>query len=86
MIEWILSSSVLILVVIALRFALRQKLSLRLQYALWLLVLVRLLVPVSFGSSPYSVASAVELAGSAAALFAALPLLRAALTTLTELL
>ncbi len=32
------------------------------------------------------VASAVELAGSAAALFAALPLLRAALTTLTELL
>ena len=60
MVEWILSSSVLILVVIALRFALRRKLSLRLQYALWLLVLVRLLVPVSFGSNPYSVASAVE--------------------------
>jgi beta-lactamase regulating signal transducer with metallopeptidase domain len=60
MVEWILSSSVLILVVAALRFALRRKLSLRLQYALWLLVLVRLLVPVSFGSSPYSVASAVE--------------------------
>lgn len=60
MIEWILTSSVLILVMVALRFVLRKRLSLRLRYALWLLVLVRLLVPVSFGSSPYSVTNAVE--------------------------
>ena len=46
MMQWIVSSSVLILVVIALRYVLRGKLSLRMQYALWLLVLVRLLVPV----------------------------------------
>ena len=51
MMQWIVSSSVLILVVIALRYVLRGKLSLRMQYALWLLVLVRLLVPVSFGAS-----------------------------------
>ena len=52
--QWIVSSSVLILVVIALRYVLRGKLSLRMQYALWLLVLVRLLVPVSFGASDLS--------------------------------
>lgn len=57
--QWIISSSVLILVVIALRYVLRGKLSLRMQYALWLLVLVRLLVPVSFGASDLSVMNAV---------------------------
>ena len=40
MMQWIVSSSVLILVVIALRYVLRGKLSLRMQYALWLLVLM----------------------------------------------
>ena len=55
MVEWIVSSSVLIAVVILLRFVLKGKISLRLQYALWALVLVRLLVPVSFGSSDISV-------------------------------
>ena len=59
MMQWIVSSSVLILVVIALRYVLRGKLSLRMQYALWLLVLVRLLVPVSFGASDLSVMNAV---------------------------
>ena len=59
MIQWIVSSSVLILVVIALRYVLRGKISLRMQYALWLLVLVRLLVPVSFGASDLSVMNAV---------------------------
>lgn len=58
MIQWMVSSSVLILVVIALRYALRGRISLRMQYALWLLVLVRLLVPVSFGASGWSVANA----------------------------
>lgn len=59
MIQWIVTSSVLILVVIALRYLLRGKISLKMQYALWLLVLVRLLVPVSFGTSDVSVMNAV---------------------------
>ena len=59
MTQWIISSGVLIAVVIALRFALRGKISLRMQYALWLLVLARLLVPVSFGTSDLSVMNAV---------------------------
>lgn len=59
MTQWIISSSMLIAVVIALRFFLRGKISLRLQYALWLLVLVRLLVPMNFGTSDLSVMNAV---------------------------
>ena len=60
MIEWVASSCILILAVIALRYLLRGRISLRLQYALWLLVLARLLIPVSFGSSDISVMSVVE--------------------------
>lgn len=60
MTEWIVSSSVLIVIVAALRYLLRGKLSLRLRYCLWLLVLVRLLVPVSFGSSEVSVLNALD--------------------------
>ena len=55
MTEWIISSSVLIVFIIALRFALGQRISLRLRYALWTVVLVRLLLPVSFGSTAVSV-------------------------------
>lgn len=55
MVEWIVSSSVLIAAVMVLRFILKGKISLRLQYALWALVLIRLLVPVSFGGTPLSV-------------------------------
>ena len=58
MLEILISSSVLILVLAILRLALRERISARLQYALWLLVLVRLLVPVSFFHSPVSVAEA----------------------------
>ena len=47
MIEWVVSSCILILAVIALRYLLRGRISLRLQYALWLLVLARVLIPVS---------------------------------------
>lgn len=47
MLEILISSSVLILVLVMLRLALRGRISARLQYALWLLVLVRLLVPAS---------------------------------------
>lgn len=58
MLEWILSSCVLILAVVGLRYLLRGRLSLRLQYAMWLIVLLRLLLPVSLGSSPVSVTNA----------------------------
>ena len=60
MMQVILTASILILVVAALRYALRGRISLRLQYALWLLVLARLLIPVSFGSTDISVMSVVE--------------------------
>lgn len=59
MLEWIISSAVLTVIIIVLRFILKGKISPRLQYALWALVLVRLLVPVSFGSSAASVMNAV---------------------------
>lgn len=59
MIEWIVSSSILIAVIIALRCLLKGKLSLRLQYALWGLVLLRLLIPFSIGSSGISVTNAI---------------------------
>ena len=62
MTEWILSSSILILTVIALRTCFKGKISLRLQYGIWGLVLLRLLVPVSFGSSDFSVANLTEAA------------------------
>lgn len=57
MTEWILSSSILILVVIAVRTVFKGKISLRLQYAIWGLVLLRLLIPFSFGSTNISVAN-----------------------------
>ncbi len=57
MTEWILSSSVLILIVIALRACFKGKINLRLQYAIWGLVLLRLLIPISFGSTNFSVAN-----------------------------
>lgn len=55
MIEWIVTSSILIAVIITLRRLLKGKISLRLQYALWALVLVRLLVPLSLGNTGFSV-------------------------------
>lgn len=67
MAEWIISSSVLILAVVLLRRVLRGRLSPRLQYALWALVLVRLLVPVSFGEAVVSVQNLVRGADERAA-------------------
>ncbi len=55
MIGWIVSSSVLIVVTIGLRFLLKNKLAPGLQYGLWLLVLLRLLIPGEFIPSPISV-------------------------------
>ena len=60
MTEWILSSSILILIVIALRTVFKGRISLRLQYAIWGLVLLRLLIPVSFGSTDISIFNLAE--------------------------
>ena len=60
MIEWIVSSCVLILIVTILRCLLKGKMPLRLQYALWGLVLLRLLVPFSLGESSISVMNVVR--------------------------
>ena len=46
--EWIVSSSLLILVVLVLRAALGRRIGAGLRYGLWSVVLVRLLVPVAF--------------------------------------
>ena len=51
LLEVLVSSSVLILALSAMRLVLRGKISPRLQYGLWLLAAVRLLVPVSIGES-----------------------------------
>jgi len=59
-IKWIVSSSILIAVIIALRHILKGKISLQLQYALWGLVLLRLLIPCSIGSSGFSVMNSVQ--------------------------
>ena len=55
MIEWIVSSSVLIVAILILRRIFRDKVSKRLQYALWVLVLLRLLIPGSLVESAASV-------------------------------
>ena len=58
MLEWIVSSAALCALIIGLRYLLRGRIGLRLQYALWGLVLLRLLLPVSFGSSRFSIMNA----------------------------
>ena len=60
MLEWIVSASVLILAVAVLRRALRGRISPRLQYALWLIVLLRLLVPLNIGQAKVSVQNVVH--------------------------
>ena len=57
MMEWIVTSSAMILIVIALRGLLKGKISLRLQYGLWALVLVRLLLPFSIVDSAISISN-----------------------------
>lgn len=61
MTEWIVTSSVLILMVMGLRRLFRGRISLRLQYALWALVLVRLLIPGTVVPSRISVMNYVTL-------------------------
>lgn len=55
MIEWIVTSSALILLVIVLRVLIRDRVSPRLRYALWGLVLLRLMIPGTFWESRASV-------------------------------
>ncbi len=59
MIECMITSSVLIVVLIILRSLFRKKISCRLQYALWGMVLLRLLMPFPLIESPLSVMNAV---------------------------
>ena len=61
MIEAVITASVLILAVIAVRFLFRTRISRRLQYGLWALVLIRLLIPVSLFASDISVMNAVSM-------------------------
>ena len=57
MTEWFVSSAVLAALLIGAHYLLRGKISARLQYALWLVLLVRLLLPLSVGKSALSVAN-----------------------------
>lgn len=59
MIKWIVTASILIAVIIALCHFPKGKISLRLQSALWGLVLLQLLIPFSIGSSGWSVMNTV---------------------------
>ena len=53
--EWIITSSILILLIIGIRACFRNKIALRARYALWLVVALRLLVPLSISESSFSV-------------------------------
>ena len=55
MTDWIISASVLILLVVGMRYLFQGKIRLKLQYALWLFVAIRLLLPISFWDSVLSV-------------------------------
>ena len=60
MIQWILTSSVLILLVLAVRGLFKEKMKAKYTYALWLIVLVRLLCPVNFGELSFNLLSLAE--------------------------
>lgn len=53
--EVLVSATLLILVVMVLRRLSGGRIGMRFRYALWLMVALRLIVPVSFGSSPFSI-------------------------------
>lgn len=59
--EWILTSTVLILCVLLVRAVLGRRMGPKLRYGLWLLVLLRLLIPFSFGQSAASPANLVRI-------------------------
>ena len=55
MTEWFVSSAVLAAALIALHYLLHGRIGPRVQYALWLLALIRLLIPVSIGKTALSI-------------------------------
>ena len=57
MINWIVSSSVLILLITITRAIFKGRIKLKIQYALWLFVLVRLIAPIQLGNSQLSVSN-----------------------------
>lgn len=59
MLEWSFSSSLLILLVLTVRALGKSRLSCRVRYALWLVVLARLLVPVQLIESPWDITPSV---------------------------
>ncbi len=54
MFDWIISCSVIIIIFVFLRFIFKNKVSAKFQYTLWLIVLIRLLVPFNLFSSSFS--------------------------------
>lgn len=56
----LITSSVLTVVILLLRWLFRGKVSQKLIYAAWLLVAARLLIPIQFGQSPYSITALTE--------------------------
>lgn len=66
MAEIMITSSILILVLLLFRKLCWGKISRRLQYSLWLLVIIRLLVPAQFFTSSLSIMNVIEYAGEAA--------------------
>ena len=63
MLNWFLSTSILIAVILLVRHVLRDKLDPRLTYALWLLVALRICIPVSLFTAPVSVSGLAEDSG-----------------------
>ena len=57
MTQWILTSSVLILLVLAVRGLFKERMKAKYTYALWLIVAVRLLCPVNFGEVSFNLLS-----------------------------
>ena len=60
MFEWVISTSLLIVIVMVLRQLLKDRIRPWVRYALWLVVLARLLVPFQFGEFDFSMMNAVE--------------------------
>lgn len=65
MTNWIITSSVLILIFVAARRLLKGHISPLLQYGLWLIVLARLIIPVNSIQSPISILNAIPAAPAA---------------------
>ena len=63
MLRWIVSATALLAAVLLVRGALGRRMGPRLRYGLWLLVLLRLLIPAHFGQSAASPANLVRPAG-----------------------